>query len=303
MQQPTLVVLAAGLGSRYGSLKQMQAVGPSGEAILDYSVYDAIEAGFGRVVFVINPAMERDFAEELTSRFRGRVDVDFAVQRLEDLPAPFSVPDQRVKPWGTVHAVLAAETRVHTPFCVINADDFYGRQAYEAMQHFLVNHASNTNYAMAGYYLGNTLSEHGSVSRGVCLLDGQGYLKTVTEHKKIFIEDGTIVSEDDQGNKRLLAFQTPVSMNFWGFHPSVFPQFRALFYRFLQNHGKDLKKECFLPDEVDMLIQQDKVQVSVLACEAEWFGITYRQDLPRVQQALLEKIENAEYPRDLWNRQ
>lgn len=294
-------MLAAGLGSRYGSLKQMQAVGPSGEAILDYSVYDAIKAGFGKVVFVINPAMESDFADELSSRFRGRVDVDFAVQRLDDLPEPFTVPEERVKPWGTVHAVLAAEARVHTPFCVINADDFYGRQAYQVMYQFLVNHASNTNYAMAGYYLGNTLSEHGSVSRGVCLLDAHGNLEKVTEHKKIYPTDGAIVSEDDKGNKHPLAFDTPVSMNFWGFHPSVFPQFRALFHRFLQNHGNDLKTECFLPDEVDRLIQQGEVQVAVLACEAEWFGITYRQDLPRVQQALLNKIEHAEYPGNLWN--
>jgi NDP-sugar pyrophosphorylase family protein len=299
MKKPTLVILAAGLGSRYGGLKQLEAIGPGGETIIDYSVFDAIRAGFGKVVFVIKKVMDEAFREHLLKRFDDRIETACVFQDLNDLPAGFTVPPGREKPWGTTHAVLTAENAVDAPFCVINADDFYGYDAFRQKAIFLNSQATDTRYAMVGYRLANTLSDHGTVSRGVCDVDDDGNLRTIIEHTKISRENGSIISH---------AHETPVtlqgndlvSMNFWGFTPALFPLLRTAFVAFLEKNSAELTAECYLPVVINQLIQQKKVSVSVLDSEADWFGITYNEDKEAARENMLQKIRSGEYPRNLW---
>ena len=297
--KPELVILAAGMASRYGGQKQTETVGPVDEAIIDYSVYDAIRAGFGKVVFIIRRDMEDSFRKNLIRRFEDRVEAVCVHQDPTDVPDGFSLPANREKPWGTAHALLAARDEVKAPFSVINADDFYGREAYEVMHEFLTSGAGDHEYAMAGYRLFNTLSEHGSVSRGICNVDDQGYLRSVTELTRILRSNGRITSEQE-GIRRELPEDAIVSMNMWGFTPAIFKQTIEEFRTFLEQNIDDPKAECYIPSVIDRMIANGKARVRVLRCDASWFGITYRDDLESVRTSIRKKVEAGEYPADLW---
>ena len=291
--QPTLLVLAAGVGSRYGGLKQIDPVGPSGETIIDYSIYDAQRAGFGKVVFVIRREIEAPFREVIGRRFEERLAVEYVFQELDKLPAGASVPPGRTKPWGTTHALLMADGVIHEPFAAINADDFYGSDSFHVLADYLRIGAGN--YAMVGFILRNTLSEHGSVSRGVCECDAEGYLLAVTELTKI-AKDGTgAVAEG-----RRLSGDEIVSMNFWGFTPTVFPQLHRNFAAFLRQYGRDPKSECFIPSTVSALIATGQVRVRVLRSRGHWLGVTYQEDRPLVAEGVRRLVSRGDYPTRLW---
>jgi len=301
--QPTLLVLAAGMGSRYGGLKQMDPMGPNGETVLDYSVFDAIRAGFGRVVFIIREDFADAFKTGVGARFAGRIRVDYAFQRLDDLPDGFSVPDGRVKPWGTAHAIRAARGIVNEPFAVINADDFYGRDAYQRAAAFLTNPTpagTIAHYAMVGYPLVNTLSDHGDVNRGICSRDDAGLLTYVEEF--VAIErggDGVIRGTALDGSLRELDEATPVSMNFWAFTPELFGQLETEFTTFLAAHGGKEKSEFYIPTLVDALIRQGAADCRVLDTDSHWFGVTYPDDKPHVVESIRRLIDAGEYPAKL----
>lgn len=300
--KPTLLILAAGMGSRYGGLKQLDAMGPSGEVVLDYSVFDAIRAGFGKVVFVIRRDFEEQFRNQVGAKFQHRIPVEYAFQDINDLPAGFTVPEGRTKPWGTAHAVLAAESVVKEPFLMINADDFYGRDAFAKIAADLTAAKTadgKSHYFMVGFYLKNTLSDHGSVSRGVCTTDANGMLSSVTEMTKIFkTETGAENRETDTPVP--LTGEEIASMNFFGFTPEIFGQLRAAFTLFLQNSGQELKSECYVPKEVDVLIRDGKADVHVLESTGKWFGITYPEDKAEVVASIRELVAAGEYPDSLW---
>jgi len=297
--KPTLVVLAAGMGSRYGGLKQIDKLGPSGQAILQYSCFDAARAGFGKVVFVIRRDIERDFKEVIISKVSKSIPCEYCFQDKDDLPAGFSLPADREKPWGTAHAVLAARKNVTEPFAVINADDFYGKEAYQTIADYFktLPKDSNNQYCMVGYPVKNTLSEYGTVSRGICNTDSQGNLTTVVERTKIIRENGKIVFiEDDQ--KTEIAENTPVSMNFWGFTPSFFKYLEDYFTEFLHENINKPKAEFLIPWVVDQLIKNKAAQTKVLTSDAQWFGVTYKEDRPAVVQKFQDLTDKGEYPAD-----
>lgn len=298
-QKPTLLVLAAGMGSRYGSLKQIDPIGPSGETIMDYSVYDALRAGFGKVVFVIRKNIEQDFRETLLEKFKNIIEVDYVFQELEMLPYGFSVPAGRQKPWGTAHAILVAENAVKTPFAVINADDFYGYEAFEITARFLEDKETESNYSMAGYLLKNTLSEHGSVSRGVCKTTSKGYLESIKEVTEIKKTGGRIVYSDGN-NLNSINENTKVSMNFWGFTPAIFSQIKEGFSLFLEKNINDLKSEYYIPAVIDNLIKQNMADVRVLTSNSSWFGITYKEDKSNAEEHINDLIRKGKYPAKLW---
>ncbi|MDD8025599.1 MAG: nucleotidyltransferase [Acidobacteriota bacterium] len=299
--KPTLVVLAAGIGSRYGSLKQVDRVGPSGETIIDYSIYDALRAGFGKAVFIIRRDIEAEFREVFLERLGGRIPAEVAFQELADLPEGFRVPAGRTKPWGTSHAVLAAASQVREPFAVINADDFYGRDAFALMAGFLGGlDASAPEFAVVGYGLRTTLSEHGSVARGVCEVGPGGLLAGIVERLKIEREGDTIVDRLPDGRTVLLPERTVVSMNFWGFTPLYFERARAAFTEFLKARIDDPKAEMYIPLVVNDLVKSGQATVKVLPTTAKWFGVTYREDKPRVMAELETLVQAGEYPRALW---
>ena len=300
--KPTLLVLAAGMGSRYGSLKQMDGIGPNNEAIIDYSIYDAIRAGFGRVVFVIRHSFEKEFREVFSEeRFKGRIKVDFVFQELDYLPKGFTVPEGREKPWGTNHAVMMGASVIkEEPFAVINADDFYGAEAYEGIAKYLNEMAGGKNrYCMMGYKIANTLSEHGSVSRGVCERDGQGNLTDMVERTKIFKNGDRIYYQDETGDHDLSA-EALVSMNMFGFTPDYFRYSEDYFPTFLKENEKNLKAEFFIPLMVNKLIQDGTATMKVLSSDAKWFGVTYKEDKPAVVAKLNALIEAGRYPKNLW---
>ena len=301
MVKPTLLVLAAGMGSRYGSLKQMDGVGPNGEAIIDYSVYDAIRAGFGKVVFVIRHSFAEDFCEVFNKeRFGGRIEVEYVYQELDMLPEGFSLPADRVKPWGTNHAVMMASDVINEPFAVINADDFYGRDGYAVIGKYLSELAgSEGKYCMVGYEVSKTLSENGTVSRGVCTVNSEGNLEGMVERTKIERVDGTIVFHD-LGDPQPLEENTPVSMNLFGFTPDYFRHSEAFFKEFLAANIDNLKSEFFIPLMVNKVITEGTATMRVLSTTAKWFGVTYKEDKPQLMAKLEELIEAGEYPRDLW---
>lgn len=292
----TLLVLAAGMGSRYGGLKQMDGLGPAGETILDYSVFDAARAGFNRVVFVIRRDFEAEFRERAGRRFEGRIDVDYAFQQLNDLPGGFSVPPGREKPWGTGHAVWCARSAVDAPFLAINADDFYGAGAFQAVAGFLKKEKTPGRFCMAGYRLDTTLSENGTVSRGVCRLDADGFLEGVKEHTRIGRTPGGLRDEADgtafRGDER-------VSMNCWGFTPDAFGFLESGMLRFLEEKSGDPKAEFYIPSAVADMVARGEARVSVLPVESRWFGITYREDRPVVVEALRELVAAGDYPSPL----
>lgn len=293
---PTLLVLAAGMGSRYGGLKQVDPVGPSGETILDYAVFDAIREGFGRVVFVIRREFEEAFRTQVAAKYADRVKVDYVFQSLDALPPGFAVPAGREKPWGTGHAVWCARDAVKEPFAVIGADDFFGRDAFRQLAGFLRGEPAGEDaapsFAMVGYRLSNTLSENGAVSRGVCATGGDGCLSRVTEH--------TGILRDEVGAGKKYSGAETVSMNCWAFTPALFTGLNEQFEAFLEARGGEMKSEFYLPEAVSEQVAQGLVTVEVRTTGASWFGVTYREDKPRVQAALAELVARGEYPAALF---
>ena len=293
----TLLVLAAGMGSRYGGLKQMDGLGPGGETLLDYSVHDAALCGFNRVVFVIRRDFEEDFRDRVGRRYEDRLDVGYAFQQLNDLPEGFPVPEGRSKPWGTGHAILAARDAVDSPFVAINADDFYGRDAFAAVGGFLKAHSQNGPcFCMGGYRLDATLSEHGSVSRGVCESDAEGFLKSVREHTQI---QRTARGIEDLAEGVVFSGAERVSMNCWGFTPAVFPLLEAGFEEFLKARGMEEKSEFYIPNAVADMISCGTATVQLVPVESQWFGVTYREDRPLVAEALAQLTAKGVYPSPL----
>lgn len=298
MQTPTLLVMAAGMGSRYGGLKQIDPVGPHGETIIDYSIYDAMRAGFGKLVFIIRKDIEAPFKEMVGARFEKRIPVEYAFQELDKLPAGFTVPEGRTKPWGTTQAVLMAEDVIHEPFAVINADDFYGAEAYKVMADHLKS--GSPDYAMVGFTLRNTLSDFGSVARGVAQVNSDGYMEGIQELTKVERDGDGAKNTDDAGIVTKLAGDEPVSMNFWGFTPRVFGQLHGVFNRFLEKSGKELKTESYVPTAVNELLAAGQAKVKVLRSSDPWFGVTYREDRQHVVDSIGEQIKSGKYEAPLW---
>ncbi len=296
--KPTLVVLAAGMGSRYGGLKQVDPVGPSGEAILDYSVFDAVRAGFGKVVFIIRHDFEAEFKEKVGRKYEGLIPVEYAFQDINDLPEPYQVPEGRTKPWGTAHATRAARTVVGEPFAVINADDFYGRDAFAKLAAYLMA-AKPMEFAMVGYKLELTLSENGSVARGICDVDAEGNLKGVTEMTKLVRAGETAENREDPENPVKVPLDARVSMNLWGFTPELFAELEARFPKWLAENGAKEKSEWYIPFVVDELIHEGKASCKVLPTDSSWFGVTYREDKPFVMAEIAKLVDAGEYPRSL----
>jgi len=301
MIKPELLVLAAGMGSRYGGLKQLDGLGPNGETIIDYSIFDAIRAGFGRVVFVIRESFETEFRQKVANKYADLIDVDIVFQEITKIPAGFKFNPKREKPWGTNHAVLMGKELIHSPFAVINADDFYGKESYEVLAQFLqsVENQQN-NYCMVGYRIENTLSESGTVNRGVCAVDNEGYLQSIVERTKIENKSGAIVYSDENGAEVIIAPETPVSMNMWGFTPDYFDYSLDFFKEFLKNEGENPKSEFYIPFAVNKLITSKMVTCRVLDTAAKWFGVTYADDRPQVVLRINELIKQGIYPKKLF---
>ncbi len=300
----TLVIMAAGMGSRYGGLKQIDPVGPNGEIIMEYSIYDAIRAGFSKVVFIIKKEIEETFREVIGKKIEGLIDVEYVYQNIDNLPKGFSVPVGRVKPWGTGHAVLSAKAAVKTPFAVINADDFYGAHTYKLLNDFLANSQDATdkyNYCMVGFILENTLTENGHVARGVCNVDTRGNLVDIHERTKIMkFGEETKYTEDDR-NWSVIPKGNIVSMNTWGFNTSLFNELEEQFPLFLENNRSNiLKAEFFLPTVVDNLIKSGKADVRVLSTTNKWYGVTYQEDKPTVKKSINDMVQEGRYPQRLW---
>lgn len=295
--KPTLLILAAGMASRYGSMKQTEGFGPAGETIMDYSIYDAIEAGFGKVVFIIR----KDFADNFTTafgpKFIGKIEVDYVYQEIDSFVDKDFLPADRTKPWGTGHALLCAKDAVKEPFAVINADDFYGKDGFEKAANFLVNKCNENTAAIIGYSLENTLSEHGTVSRGICEVDVNNNLTAITERTKILKKDDNIVYEENEIST-VLAKDTKVSMNFWCFHPAVFEITENMFKDFPKNNINNLKAEFFIPYIADYFLKHGNI--NVIETTAQWFGVTYKEDAAGVRESLHALIQAGEYPSNLW---
>lgn len=299
MRKPTLLVLAAGMGSRYGGLKQIEKLGPSGETILDYSVYDAVKCGFGKVVFVIRRQFENDFKDVFGKKFGNKIDVEFVNQELDELPDGFELPAGRLKPWGTGHAVWIASDVINEPFAVINADDFYGQKSFEVVADYLKKvDKDKPQGALVGYKLSNTLSEHGSVSRGVCTTDEKGNIAGITERKNIFKDDKGVWYKENEELHPLNGDET-VSMNFFGFTPAVFKYFEKLFVEFLENRIEDEKAEFYLPYVANYMIKNNIGDVKRLSTPERWFGVTYPDDKTHVVSKLKELVETGTYPSEL----
>ncbi len=300
MQKPTLLILAAGMASRYGSMKQIQSFGPGGETIMDYSIYDAIRAGFKKVVFIIRKEFANDFKEIFEPKLKGKVAVDYVYQDLHAFTDGFAVPADRTKPWGTAHAVLCAKAAVNEPFAVINADDFYGRDAFEKAYEFLTGDCSEKVYSIIGYDLLKTLSENGTVNRGVCQVDAKGNLTSIAERLNIARNaDGKILCDDTQ-EPRELPVQSSVSMNFWCFSPSIFPYSEKLFKAFLADNLSNIKSEFFIPIVADEFINKGGGVIKVIPTSSQWFGVTYKEDAPEVKASLDALVNAGEYPAKLW---
>ena len=302
--KPTLFVLAAGMGSRYGGLKQLDGLGPNGETIMDYSIYDAVRGGFGKVVFVIRKSFEKDFREKVLSKYQGVIPVELVFQGLEDLPEGFVCPEDRTKPWGTNHAVLMGKSVIHEPFAVINADDYYGRESFAILADWLKQAEGGARaYCMVGYRVGNTLSESGSVARGICQTDDRRHLTTVVERTHVIRDtDGQVKYKDDDGQLVAVAENTPVSMNMWGFTPDYFDYSEKAFRAFLQEHLQEPKSEFFIPLVVNQLIQDGTATCEVLDTPSKWFGVTYADDRQTVVDKFQALADQGVYPSPLWAR-
>jgi choline kinase len=296
--QPTLLILAAGMASRYGSMKQTEGFGPSGETIMDYSIYDAIRAGFGKVVFIIRKDFAENFKAQFDAKLKGKIAVEYVYQEMDSFVDPADMPADRTKPWGTGHAVLCAIDVVKEPFAVINADDFYGADAFVKAAEFL-NKPDNNAYSIIGYRLEKTLSEHGTVSRGVCQVDADNNLVSITERTKIYKEVDKIVYEENDAKVEVPA-DSSVSMNFWCFQPSVFESTKNLFSVFPKENKENLKAEFFIPIIADHFIKEEGGSIKVIPTSSQWFGVTYKEDAPGVKASLDKLIEAGEYPTNLW---
>ena len=302
MSKAALVIMAAGIGSRFGGgIKQLAPVGPNGEIIMDYSIFDAIRGGFGKIVFVIRKTFEQDFREKIISKYENHIPVEVVFQDLDNLPEGFTCPEGRQKPWGTNHAVLMGKDVIKEPFAVINADDFYGRDSFAVLGAWLTNIAGKKNeYCMVGYRVGNTLSESGSVARGVCETNEAGYLTGVVERTAIEKIDGEIQFKDENGNKVVLEENTPVSMNMWGFTPDYFQYSEEYFKEFLKENISNLKCEYFIPLMVNKLITEGTATVKVLDTTSKWFGVTYAADRQGVVDKIQALVDAGEYPNKLF---
>ena len=299
--KPTLFVLAAGMGSRYGGLKQLDGLGPNGETIMDYSIFDAIRGGFGKLVFVIRKSFEEDFRKKIISKYENHIPVELVFQDLNDLPEGFTCPEGREKPWGTNHAVLMGKKVINEPFAVINADDFYGRDSFAVLgKQLAVMEGKKNDYCMVGYRVGNTLSESGSVARGVCETNAEGYLTGVVERTAIERIDGEIQFMDENGQKVVLEENTPVSMNMWGFTPDYFEHSEASFIAFLKENISKPKSEFFIPLTVNELITSHTATVKVLDTTSKWFGVTYAADRQSVVDKIQALVDAGEYPAKLF---
>ena len=295
----TLVVLAAGMGSRYGGIKQMDGFGPGGETLIDYSIYDAIRAGFKKIVFIIRRDFASEFKDIFEPRLTGRVDTGYVYQDMSSFTEGLPIPSERKKPWGTAHAVLCAMEAVNEPFAVINADDFYGFDAFKKAQSFLLSECTPDRYAILGYELLKTLSEHGTVNRGVCRVDAEGNLASIVERINVGLKDGRVICDDDKEPKELPS-TTSVSMNFWCFHPSIFQYTRRLFREFLRDNIHNPKAEFFIPIVADEFIKEGGT-IRVITTPVPWFGVTYKQDAPEVERNLKQYVLQGEYPGRLWS--
>ncbi len=303
MQQPTLLILAAGMGSRYGGLKQIDPLGPNGETIIDYSIYDAIKAGFGKIIFVIRKSIEEDFKQLVYNKYKQHIKVDYVLQELNNLPFGFQCPNERSKPWGTGHAILMAKDKIDTFFAVINGDDFYGRHAFQTMANYLTSLSLTKNshsYSMVAYALSHTLSENGSVSRGICTENNEHFLVQIKEFTKIQKIENKIVNSNADGSLEQLDPDTPVSMNFWGFHPSLFQHLEELFILFLEKNIDNPKAEFYIPFAIDDLIKANKINVKILRTKSEWFGVTYYEDRKKVIDTFQHFLKKGVYPLSLW---
>jgi choline kinase len=298
--KPTLVILAAGMASRYGSMKQIDGFGPHGETIVDYSIFDAIKAGFGKVVFIIKEEFADNFRNIFEPKLKGKIEVEYVFQNFDLKQFGIQEEIYREKPWGTAHAILSARKTVKEPFCVINADDFYGFDAYKKMVDFLSTEANDANYSIIGYQIGKTLSDFGAVSRGVCKVDEKGNLAEIVERTKIYKEGDAIVYEEND-TKYPLAFETPVSMNFWGFTPAVFKITEELFKEFALANKENPKAEFFIPLIGENLVKTNTATFKVVPTANQWFGVTYKEDKPFVQESINQLIKDGMYPDNLWN--
>jgi NDP-sugar pyrophosphorylase family protein len=299
--KPTLLILAAGMASRYGSMKQIDGFGPNGETIIDYSIHDAIKAGFGKISFIIREEFLDSFKGIFEPKLKGRVETDYVFQSYDLKPFGIDKTIERAKPWGTAHAVLAARNQVHEPFCVINADDYYGYDAFEKMAKFLTTEANDHTYSLVGYQIDKTLSDYGSVSRGVCKVNDEGNMVEVNERTEVYFTDGGKVAYKDATGEHPLPNDTRVSMNFWGFTPAVFKQTEEMFKKFVEANENNPKAEFFIPLAADELIKSGQATFKVIPTSSKWFGVTYKEDKPIVQKSISELVANGTYPPNLWN--
>ena len=297
--KPTLLILAAGMASRYGSMKQVDGFGPNGETIIDYSIYDAIKAGFGKVSFIIREEFVDNFKAIFEPKLAGKVETDYVFQSYDLKPFGIDKTVERAKPWGTAHAVLAARHQVKEPFCVINADDFYGYDSFEKMAKFLTSEVADDKYSLVGYQIDKTLSEYGSVSRGVCKVDDKGNMVEINERTQVYFKDGGVVYEQG-GVETPLPTDTRVSMNFWGFTPAVFDQSLEMFTRFVDANEHNPKAEFFIPLVADELIKSGIASFKVIPTASKWFGVTYKEDKPIVQKSISDLVSSGVYPENLW---
>ena len=297
--QPTLLILAAGMASRYGSMKQTEGFGPSGETIMDYSIYDAIRAGFGKVVFIIRKDFAEGFKNTFEPKLKGKIKTEYVYQEMDYFLNGLPVPEGRTKPWGTGHAVLCAMDVIDEPFAVINADDFYGSDAFVKAAAFLNTGCTPKKYSIIGYELSKTLSDHGTVSRGVCQVDADNNLVSIKERTKIYREGDKIVYEDEAG-KHEVPFNSSVSMNFWCFHQSLFAATEKLFHQFVKDNSHNLKSEFFIPIIAEDFMEHHGGSVKVIPCSSQWFGVTYKEDAPVVKASIDKLVADGEYPTSLW---
>lgn len=300
-KKATLLILAAGMGSRYGGLKQVDPLGPSGETIMDYSIYDAARAGFTKVVFVVREFFRKEFEERTRVKYGNAIELEFITQELDKVPEGCSWNMERVKPWGTAHAILVAKDLINEPFAVINADDFYGRDSFNVLARFLLEETKNDgDFSMVGFRIANTLSESGGVSRGICTKDENQYLTHVEEHHKIERRNGTITGFGADGLETEIADNNPVSMNMWGFTPFFFSEAEKHFREFLREYGQKTDSEFYIPKVVNMMLEKGLATVKVLDTESEWFGVTYKEDRPSVVSKLERLVKEGEYPTPLF---
>jgi dTDP-glucose pyrophosphorylase len=302
MSKPSLLILAAGMGSRYGGLKQMDQMGPSGETIMDYSVYDALEAGFGKIVFVIRKSFRREFEQKICGKYGGKIELAFAEQELDKIPQGMLLNPDREKPWGTGHAVLVANEFINTPFAVINADDYYGQHSFKILADYLNTiNGQRGAFSMVGFKAGNTLSESGSVSRGICTTNKEGFLESVEEHHNISRDNsGVITGENSSGDIVKITDNTYVSMNMWGFTPDLFQEGNKLFSHFMQTKGNELKSEFYIPYVVNKLLESGYAKCKVLTTPDSWFGVTYKEDRQFVSGKVSQLVKEGKYPTPLF---